>query len=86
MSKEEAIECLEKTKITTDDFGGGLYVARNMAIEALKIDVVRCGEYKYFGNHATTMGIEFHCNHQHGMNTYDENGFCSCGERKDDAE
>ena len=74
MNREEAIKCIEKYlcriigTVSEQDFVKAL----DMAIEALKVDLVRCGECKY-------RDCCFELNDK-----VEADDYCSCGERRSD--
>ena len=74
MNREEAIKCIEKYlcringTVSKQDFVKAL----DMAIEALKVDLIRCGECKYWDC----------CSELN--NEIDADDYCSCGERENE--
>ena len=88
MTKEEAIEMLVNATYS-DEWQGNekLTTAHLMAIEALQIDIVRCGECKHWKRYDTTIfkGPAFApCLRSDGMNAFTARyDYCSHGVRRD---
>ena len=74
MTREEAIKTLRELWRETND--SWYEETFNMAIKALSVDIVRCGECKHWYNDADTgTACEFTNMHE------DADGYCSYGER-----